>query len=231
MDTFAVSSGRPRRSLTPPHLPRFRMYGRTAFNATTCCCCSASPFTVRFWSETWTSGDTLLTQIVEHLSALRVGRGVHVDDGWRADRDISVALGPWAWAHVQALVEDHGAGRCLVRTRLQLRPRPCAFALAVLTGVVTVVGEFYGGGVMAVALALTALVLMAPIAETGLSGRATGHRRLRRRRARSWNAGNGCRSARRWNSGRVVVAPAISDTWQLTRCIQFSACFRISAGT
>ena len=118
----------------------------------------------RFWSEAWTSGDTLLTQIVEHLSALRFGRGVHVDDGWRADRDISVALGPWAWAHVQALVEDHGAGRCLVRTRLQLRPRPSAFALAVLTGVVTVVGEFYGGGVIAVALALTALVLMAPIA-------------------------------------------------------------------
>ena len=117
----------------------------------------------RFWSETWTSGDTLLTQVVEHLRAFRFGRGIHVDDGWRADRDISVALGPWAWAHVQALVEDHGAGRCLVRTRLQLRPRPCAFALAVLTGVATVVGELYGGGVIAVALALTALVLMAPI--------------------------------------------------------------------
>ena len=68
----------------------------------------------RFWSEAWTSGDALLTQIVEHLRVLRFGRGVHVDDGWRADRDISVALGPWAWAHVQALVEDHGAGRCLV---------------------------------------------------------------------------------------------------------------------
>jgi GT2 family glycosyltransferase len=118
----------------------------------------------RFWSEAWTSGDALLTQIVEHLRALRFGRGVHVDDGWRPDRDISVALGPWAWAHVQALVEDHGAGRCLVRTRIHLRPRPGIVALAALTVVATVTGDAYGGGITAAALALTALLLMAPIA-------------------------------------------------------------------
>jgi hypothetical protein len=77
----------------------------------------------RFWSEHWTSAEALLTRIVDRLRAVRLGRGVHVDDGWRADRDISIGVGVWGWAHMRALVEDHGAGKCLFRARLQLRLR------------------------------------------------------------------------------------------------------------
>jgi hypothetical protein len=98
----------------------------------------------RFWSETWVTKDALLTRVVERLRLLRFGRGIHVDDGWRPDRDISVALGPWAWAHVQALVEDHGTGRCLFRARIHVRPRALAAILAAVTiaiAAVVVTGE------------------------------------------------------------------------------------------
>jgi GT2 family glycosyltransferase len=86
-----------------------------------------------FWSETWASGEMLLAHLVERLGAIAVGRQVHVDDGWHDDRDISISIGPWAWAHVRVLVEDHGRGRCLFRTRVYIRPRlatSVVFALA-----------------------------------------------------------------------------------------------------
>jgi GT2 family glycosyltransferase len=88
----------------------------------------------RFWSETWIGIDALLTHVVERLRAARLGRGVHVDDGWRSDRDISVAVGVWGWVHIRALVEDHGAGKCLFRARLQLRLRFGTWLLLALTG-------------------------------------------------------------------------------------------------
>ena len=85
----------------------------------------------RFWSERWAGPEALLTDLASRLRGVR-GRGIHVDDGWRCDRDISIALGPWGWAHVQALVEDHGTGRCLVRVRLQVRPRVALLPLVLL---------------------------------------------------------------------------------------------------
>jgi hypothetical protein len=46
---------------------------------------------------------------------------VEVDDGWRPDRDFSVAVGRWGWLHVQGLVEEHAQGKCLMRVRSRLR--------------------------------------------------------------------------------------------------------------
>jgi GT2 family glycosyltransferase len=123
-----------------------------------------------FWSESWTSGDALLTHVVERLRTIRLGRGIHVDDGWRPDRDISVALGPWAWAHVQTLVEDHGAGRCLVRARVQVRPRFGTVVLLALAAAATVTGAVYGGGVVGAVLALIALVLLVPLGQEVFRG-------------------------------------------------------------
>ena len=40
----------------------------------------------RFWSETWTSPDALLTELTGLLRAARPARFVQVDDGFRADR-------------------------------------------------------------------------------------------------------------------------------------------------
>jgi hypothetical protein len=45
-----------------------------------------------------------------------------VDEGWRADRDLSLAVGRWGWLHVQTVVEEHQHGACLLRVRRRLRP-------------------------------------------------------------------------------------------------------------
>ena len=55
------------------------------------------------------------------VRAARPAPPVEVDDGWRLDRDFSVAVGRWGWLHVQALVEEHAQGKCLLRVRSRLR--------------------------------------------------------------------------------------------------------------
>ena len=116
-----------------------------------------TPYQIRFWSEVWTHGDALLSRMVDRLRIVRFGRGIQVDDGWRPDRDISIAIGPWAWAHVQALVEDHGTGRCLFRVRIHVRPRggvlwPLASAAAAVL--------LYGSPLLALAPAAIAVGLL-----------------------------------------------------------------------
>jgi hypothetical protein len=117
-----------------------------------------------FWGETWTSGDALLTRVVERLRAVRLGRGVHVDDGWRSDRDISIGVGAWGWAHIRALVEDHGTGRCLFRARVQVRLRLGTVLLLALTLAVIVLAAMRGWHAPAVALAAGASILLTKIA-------------------------------------------------------------------
>jgi GT2 family glycosyltransferase len=85
-----------------------------------------------FWSERWTSADALLARIVDRLRLGRIGREIRVDDGWQPNRDVSVPLGVWAWAHLKAVVEEHGGGRCLLRARVQIRPRVGTLALTAL---------------------------------------------------------------------------------------------------
>jgi hypothetical protein len=105
----------------------------------------------------------LLTRIVERLRAVPLGYGVHVDDGWRSDRDISIGVGVWAWAHVRALVEDHGTGRCLFRARLQLRLRlGTALILAVATTSV-VLTAMRGFDALFATVATGSLILMMKI--------------------------------------------------------------------
>jgi hypothetical protein len=63
----------------------------------------------------------LLTELVGVLRACRPAQLVHVDEGWHADRDLSIAIGRWGWLHLRTLVEDHERG-CLFRVRARLRP-------------------------------------------------------------------------------------------------------------
>ncbi len=77
-----------------------------------------------FWSEAWIAGEVLLAQLTARLERAREVRSVEVDDGWRADRDISVGLNRWLSLHLRVLVEEHDAGRCLVRLGRRLRPTP-----------------------------------------------------------------------------------------------------------
>jgi len=76
----------------------------------------------RFWSETWTSADRVLTQLTDWLRRSRAVRAIEIDDGWSDDRDVSVFVGRWAWVDVRALVEEHGGGKSLVRISTHLRP-------------------------------------------------------------------------------------------------------------
>ena len=75
-----------------------------------------------FWSESWTPHTTLLTELVGVLRASRPAQVVDVDEGWRPDRDLSLAIGRWGWLHVRTLVEEHERGACLFRVRARLRP-------------------------------------------------------------------------------------------------------------
>lgn len=74
-----------------------------------------------FWSESRTSHAALLTELVGVLRACRPAQLVHVDEGWRPDRDLSLAVGRWGWLHVRTLVEEHERGS-LFRVRARLRP-------------------------------------------------------------------------------------------------------------
>jgi len=75
-----------------------------------------------FWSETWASHSTLLTELAGVLRAARPARPIDVDDGWRATRDLSIAVRRWGWLHVRALVEEHAEGRCLLRVETRMGP-------------------------------------------------------------------------------------------------------------
>ena len=78
----------------------------------------------RFWSETWVAGEALLAHLTARLERTREVRTVETDDGWQADRDISVGLNRWLSLHLRVLVEEHREGRCLVRLAQRLRATP-----------------------------------------------------------------------------------------------------------
>lgn len=86
----------------------------------------------RFWSETWTSSDRVLTRLAAWLRRSRAVRTIEIDEGWSDDRDVSVFVGRWAWLDVRALVEEHSGGTTLLRVSTHLRPTSF--------GVVTAVG-------------------------------------------------------------------------------------------
>ncbi len=75
-----------------------------------------------FWSDSWVPHTKLLRELVGVLRACRPPQIVDVDEGWRSDRDLSVAIGRWGWLHVSSVVEEHAHGACLFRIRARLRP-------------------------------------------------------------------------------------------------------------
>jgi GT2 family glycosyltransferase/sugar lactone lactonase YvrE len=116
----------------------------------------------RFWSETWTSADRVLTQLTDWLRRSRAVRVIEVDDGWSNDRDVSVLVGRWAWLDIRALVEEHGGGKSLLRVSTHLRPT----GFGVVSAVVVAAG-LLGAASAGLALrwplggAVTALVALA----------------------------------------------------------------------
>ena len=98
----------------------------------------------RFWSETWTSADRVLTALTDWLRQSRAVRSIEVDEGWADDRDVSVFVGRWAWLDVRAMVEEHDSGRVLVRISTHLRPTIFGVVSAIGLGTALLVGAATG---------------------------------------------------------------------------------------
>jgi hypothetical protein len=114
------------------------------------------PLERHFWGEKWTDGAAFLAAIRDRLQASREVRGIQVDDGWQADRDISVQIGRWSWLDLRAVVEDHGSGR-LGRLGFRLRLAPLGALTLVALQVALAIGAVAaipGGTYAAVAPAL-----------------------------------------------------------------------------
>ena len=98
----------------------------------------------RFWSETWTSTDRVLATFTDWLRRSRAVRSIEIDEGWSDDRDVSVFVGRWAWLDVRALVEEHGAGKSLLRVSTHLRPTAFGVVAALGLGIALLVGAVFG---------------------------------------------------------------------------------------
>ncbi len=98
----------------------------------------------RFWSETWTSAERVLSQLTDWLRQSHALRTIEIDEGWSDDRDVSAFVGRWAWFDVRALVEEHAGGKALLRISTHLRPTSFGIVSAIGLGVALLVGAIYG---------------------------------------------------------------------------------------
>jgi len=117
----------------------------------------------RHWSEHWTTADRVLTELTAWLRRSHAVRTVLIDEGWSDDRDVSVPISRWAWIDLRALVEDHGAGRALLRISTHLRPTTFGVVVAVAIGAALLVSASAGLALrwpMAGAIAATIAVLI-----------------------------------------------------------------------
>jgi GT2 family glycosyltransferase/DNA-binding beta-propeller fold protein YncE len=99
----------------------------------------------RYWSERWTSSERVLTQLTEWLRRSRSVRIIEIDEGWSHDRDVSILVGRWAWLDVRALVEEHAAGKTLLRTNMYLRPT--SFGVVTAVGIAAAIVSATSAGV------------------------------------------------------------------------------------
>ena len=135
----------------------------------------------RFWSETWTSSERVLSQLTDWLRRSRAVRIIEVDEGWSDDRDVSVFVGRWAWLDVRALVEEHAGGRVLLRVSTHLRPTFFGIVAAVGLGLALTVAAaagvawrfpFAGVTTAVLTLALTGFALWRTAQTTAILRRA-----------------------------------------------------------
>jgi GT2 family glycosyltransferase len=116
---------------------------------------------IRYWGETWTSCETLLTSALRQLRGLRLAGHIAVDDGWQLDRDISLPVGAWAWLDLRGVVEDHGSNKRLLRVRHRVRLTPLgivAIAL-ILAAVWSTIVVREGMGIEGVVLLLVTVAI------------------------------------------------------------------------
>jgi O-antigen biosynthesis protein len=88
----------------------------------------------RFWAERWIGAATLLTSMTDRLRSSPLTRRLDIEDGWPTPRDIRVPVWPFAWLDLLVLVENHGAGRSLIR--IGHRVQPSAFSMVAILAIV-----------------------------------------------------------------------------------------------
>ena len=120
----------------------------------------------RFWSERWLSVDGVLGRILDALRTARISHRIDLDDGWSEGRDVSVALGRWAFIDLGALVEEHAQGRVLVRIRLTVRPTALiaivatlAFVTILASSTTSLLTRTQGNSLVLIALGVATLAL------------------------------------------------------------------------
>lgn len=119
----------------------------------------------RFWGEASVSAPLLLERVVRRLRLARLPAPVELDSGWWHERDISVPVGGFARVDLRLLVEDHGAGKCLVRAATRLRLRSLIPLIAAAAIAAAIYGASSRGPLPEVAAALVVLAGLWPLAQ------------------------------------------------------------------
>ena len=119
-----------------------------------------------YWSERSISVGSLLAKLADWLRLSRSVDAIDIDDGWRSDRDLSVAIGPLVWLDLRAVMEDHGGGTCLLRVETRARATRLGGVLAGAFGMavaITTLGALGGSGAGVAGGAFLALALPAAL--------------------------------------------------------------------
>ena len=126
LQPFARAAGHLRGMLSPPRSPQ-PLAAREPRPSSSDLACTLyllgrGTIAPQFWAERWIGAESLLTRLTEELRTSPLTRSLEIEDGWPAARDIRVPVWPFAWLDLLVLVENHGAGRSLVRIRHRLQP-------------------------------------------------------------------------------------------------------------
>jgi GT2 family glycosyltransferase len=127
------------------------------------------PRTYAVWSENWRSHEERLAEVESDLGI----RGAPVLRGSDFDRLDLTVRGALASTGLRMTVEEHGAGRQVVRFRVLPRPSPLAGVSTLLTATLAALAAF--DGALIAAVILTGTVLLVAAAALMEAAAATGH--------------------------------------------------------
>jgi hypothetical protein len=127
------------------------------------------PRTYAVWSENWRSHEERLAEVESDLGI----RGAPVLRGSDFDRLDLTVRGALASTGLRMTVEEHGAGRQVVRFRVLPRPSPLAGVSTLLTATLAALAAF--DGALIAAVILTGTVLLVAAAALVEAAAATGH--------------------------------------------------------
>ncbi len=174
----------------------------------------------RFWSETWTSSERVLSELTDWLRRSRAVRTIEIDEGWSDDRDVSIFVGRWAWLDVRTLVEEHSEGKALLRVSAHLRPTSFGIVTAIGLGLTLLVAAVAGVAWRWPLAGATAATTMLVVIGFTLWRTAQATAILRRGIARI-AAGAGMLALKSGPAHVPLIAPSILRTYGLRSAIIF----------